>query len=187
MSKIADRIIPIPEKVKINLEKGKIFAEGPLGKKELTIPHQLEITKKESSLLTKSKNTALAGTYNSLISNLIEGVVKGYESIVEVKGVGYKVIQKDNRLEFDLGKSRKKDGSLQDFVDIPSDLEVSVERNKIIVKGLDKQKVSSFVANKIRTLHAPSVYRMSKGFKGIYYPNEENTIKLKDGKSKSAK
>nr|CAG8441108.1 6551_t:CDS:2 [Entrophospora candida] len=154
---------------------GKIFAEGPLGKKELTIPHQLEITNKEGNLFTKSENTALAGTYNSLISNLIEGVVKGYEDIAEVKGVGFKVTLKEKKIEFSLGKSHLI------YVDIPEDLEVKVERNKITVKGLDKQKVRNFIANKIRPLHVPSVYRTSKGSKGIYYPDEEKTIKLKEG------
>ena len=177
MSKVANRIIPIPSNVKINLDKEKIFAEGPLGKKELTIPHQLEITKKGDNLLTKSKNTSLAGTYNSLISNLIEGIVKGYEDIVEVKGVGFKVSLKEKQLEFFLGKSHLI------YVNVPQGLEVKVERNRITVKGLDKQKVRDFTANKIRPLYLPGIYRTSKGSKGIYYPNEENTIKLKDGKS----
>ncbi|CAI2192606.1 9528_t:CDS:2, partial [Funneliformis geosporum] len=79
------------EKVKINLGKGTISAEGPLGKsEEMPLPADLEITNQENKLSTKSVNSALAGTYNALISNLIKGVVEGHESVVEVKGVGYK-------------------------------------------------------------------------------------------------
>src|SRR6185437_10568807 len=119
MSKIADRIISIPEKVKINLERGIISAEGPLGKsEELSIPSNLEITSQENKLSTKSVNSALAGTYNSLISNLIKGVAEGHESIIEVKGVGYKVSLKGEKLELALGKSHL------NYVVIPSELEV---------------------------------------------------------------
>jgi len=180
MSKIADRIIPIPEKVKINLGKGTISAEGPLGQsEELLIPTSLEITNQENKLSTKSDNSVLAGTYNALISNLIKGVVEGHEKVVEVKGVGYKVLLKEGKLEFALGKSLKKDGSLQDRLDIPTDLEVKVENNKITIKGKNKQKTNSFAAN-IRRLRPPSIYKEGKG---IYYHGEEKTIKLKSVKS----
>ena len=113
----------------------------------------------------------LAGTYNALISNLIKGVREGYEENLEVKGVGYKVVLKDKRLELSLGKSHL------DYVDIPPELEVKVESNKIIIKGKDKQKVTSFAAA-IRRLRLPSIYKKDKG---IYYFGEE--IKLRSGKS----
>src|SRR4051794_22879550 len=114
MSKIANRIISIPEKVKVNLGKGVISAEGPLGKsEELTLPLDLEIINQEDKLSTKSINSALAGTYNALISNLIKGVTEGHESVVEVKGVGYKVTLKEKKLEFSLGRSHL------DYVEIP--------------------------------------------------------------------
>src|SRR5437667_639897 len=140
MSKIANRIITIPEKVKINLGEGAISAEGPLGKsEELTVPANVEIIKQENELITKSANSALAGTYNTLISNMIKGVAEGYQETLEVKGAGYKVVLKNNQLEFELGKSYKVSGttkSTQDLVDIPTDLKVIVEgSNKIIIKG----------------------------------------------------
>lgn len=175
MSKIANRIIPIPQNVKINLVGGTISVEGPLGKSEsLVLPSDLEIINEKESLVTKSKNSALAGTYNALISNLIKGVVSGHEKVLEVKGVGYKVSLKDKLLEFSLGKAHLNN------VAIPSDLEVKVEGGKITVKGKDKQKVASFAANDIRPLRRPSIYKKSKG---IYYLGEDGSIKLKAGKS----
>src|SRR3954464_14518286 len=109
MSKIANRIIPIPTNVKVSLNKEIFFAEGPLGRsEELTIPSTIEIVNEENKLFTKftkSENIALAGTYNSLIYNIIKGVVEGYEKVLEVKGIGYKVSLKDKILEFSLGKS----------------------------------------------------------------------------------
>src|SRR6185503_13531886 len=174
MSKIADRVIYIPEKVKVNLGRGTISAEGPLGKsEELSIPSNLEITNQENKLNTKSVNSALAGTYNALISNLIKGVAEGHESIIEVKGVGYKVSSKEGKLEFSLGKSHL------NYVTIPAELEVKVEGNKITIRGKDKQKATSFAAA-IRNLRLPSIYKKDKG---IYYLGEAETIKLKAGKS----
>src|SRR6185312_7021374 len=174
MSKIADRIISITEKVKINLGKGVIFAEGPLGKsEELIIPSNLEVINQENKLSTKSANSALAGTYNSLISNLIKGVAEGHESIIEVKGVGYKIFLKEGKLELALGKSHL------NYVSIPDELEVKVESNKVIIRGKNKQKVTSFAAA-IRGLRLPSIYKKDKG---IYYLGEAETIKLKARKS----
>ncbi|CAG8451856.1 7339_t:CDS:10 [Scutellospora calospora] len=174
MSKIANRVILIPQKVKINLGVGTISAEGPLGKgEELIIPANLEIINQENNLITKSTNYALAGTYNALISNMIKGVVEGHESIVEVKGVGYKVFSKEGKLEFFLGKSHP------DYVVIPPELEVKVTGNKITIKGKDKQKVTNLAAA-IRCLRLPNIYKKDKG---IYYLGEAKTIKLKAGKS----
>ena len=174
MSKIANRIISIPEKVKINLGKRIISAEGPLGKsEELSIPANLEVTNHENKLNTKSANSALAGTYNALISNLIKGVAEGHESIIEVKGVGYKVSLKEGKLELTLGKSHL------NYMAIPPGLEVKVEGNKITIRGKDKQKVTSFAAA-IRRLRLPSIYKKDKG---IYYLGESETIKLKAAKS----
>lgn len=176
MSKIADRIIFIPEKVKINLGKRLISAEGPLGKsEELYLPDGLEITNQENKLSTKSINSALAGTYNALISNLIKGVDKGHESVIEVKGVGYKVTLKEKKLEFSLGRSHL------DYVEIPPELEVKVEANKVIIRGKDKQRVTSFAAA-IRQLRLPSVYKKNKG---IYYLGEAETIRIRARKASS--
>jgi large subunit ribosomal protein L6 len=173
MSKIANRTILIPQNVKINLEKEVISVEGPLGKsEELFIPLNLEITNQENKITTKSVNSSLAGTYNALISNMIKGVTEGYERIIEVKGIGYKVSLKGKILEFSLGKSHL------DHVAIPPELEVRVEDNKITIRGKNKQKVTKFAASDIRPLRKPSIYKENKG---IYYLGE--TIKLRPKKS----
>jgi ribosomal protein L6P/L9E len=81
---------------------------------------------------------------------------------------------KEGKLEFSLGKSHF------NHVVIPRGLQVQVENNKITIKGSDKQKVNKFAANDIRSLRKPSIYKKSKG---IYYLGEEETIRLKAGKS----
>ena len=175
MSKIASRVISIPLNVKVSLNKEAIVVEGTLGRSEkLVIPSSLEVISEENKIITKSVNMALAGTYNSLISGMIKGVSEGYERILEVKGVGYKVSFKDNKLEFSLGKSHL------NYVNVPKGLAVKVEGGKITIKGLNKQQVNKFAANDIRPLRPPSVYKKSKG---IYYKGEEESIKLKPGKT----
>ncbi|CAJ0869080.1 11257_t:CDS:10 [Entrophospora sp. SA101] len=160
----------LEEKVK------ELMIEKNRTSEKLIIPPEIKITQEERKLLTASPNTSLAGTYNSLITNMIKGVAEGFQKTLEVKGVGYKVALKNNQLEFNLGKSHLS------YVNIPDDLKVAVEGNKIIIKGLDKQKVNRFAANDIRPLRQPSIYKKSKG---IYYLGEEETIKLRASKSLS--
>jgi len=179
MSKIAKRLIVIPENVKVFLKDKVFFAEGSLGKSKGLKIHPdviIEFSDDNKKILTKTENNqVLAGTYNSLISNIIKGVSQGYTDVLEVKGVGYKVVMKDKKLEFALGRSHL------DYVDIPEELEVKVESNsKIIIKGIDKQTVRIFSANKIKPLKYPNPYKKSKG---IYYLGEDQTFKIKAGKS----
>jgi large subunit ribosomal protein L6 len=174
MSKIANRNVLVPPNVKVILHKEKISVEGPLGRNEINFPSGLEVVNKEGKISTKSENVALAGTYNSLIYNAIKGVKEGYQEVLEVKGIGYKASLKDNKLEFLLGKSHPV------LLDIPKGLEVKTEGNKIMIKGVNKQQVRKFAASDIRTLRLPSVYKKAKG---IYYVGEEESIKLKPGKS----
>ena len=171
MSKIAKRVISIPQNVKINFQKGAVFAEGPLGKsEELFIPQEMEITNNEGKILTKSENNSLAGTYNSLIYNMIKGVTEGYEDILEVKGIGYKVLLKGKELEFTLGFSHPIKTA------IPSNLEITCpNNNQIIIQGISKEEVGLF-ASKIESLRRPNPYKL----KGIY--RENAIVKLKSGK-----
>jgi len=66
------------------------------------------------------------------------------------------------------------------LLDIPKELEVKIDGNKIIIKGVNKQQVRKFAASDIKPLCLPSVYKKAKG---IYYVGEEEGIKLKPGKS----
>ena len=75
----------------------------------------------------------------------IKGVTEGYQEILEVKGIGYKVSLKDNKLEFLLGKSHPI------ILDIPKELKVKVEGSKIIIKGVNKQQVRKFAVNDIKS------------------------------------
>lgn len=174
MSQLTNRIIIIPPQVEIVVDSRKVLVQGPLGKNELLINPIVEIIRTENKITTKSVNLALAGTFNSLIYNMIVGVSQGYQKTLEVKGVGYKVILKNDKLEFALGKSH------YDYVTIPPELKVKLAGNKIIITGLDKQKVGKFASNDIKVLRPPSIYKKNKG---IYHLGEEKNIKIKPGKT----
>jgi large subunit ribosomal protein L6 len=181
MSRIAKRVNAIPAEIKITIEKDRLIIEGKLGKDELYINPNVKIICEKNNILAQSENLALAGTFNSLIYNMIKGVTEGYQKILEIKGVGYKVVKEDNKLGFDLGKSHRANLDHHDYVDIPSELKVVIEGSKkIIISGINKQKVSSFAKNNIRRLREPSVYKKNKG---IYLKEEENDIKIKASKS----
>jgi large subunit ribosomal protein L6 len=124
----------------------------------------VDVAKKEDK-----KEKALWGLSRSLVQNIVEGVEKGFEKKLEVNGVGFKVATAGSKLTMSLGFSHPVE------VEIPSDLQVSVEKNVITVAGADKQKVGQFAAN-VRALKKPEPY---KG-KGIKYIDE--TILRKAGK-----
>ncbi|MCE8162653.1 MAG: 50S ribosomal protein L6 [Candidatus Moeniiplasma glomeromycotorum] len=153
MSRIANRIIEIPPQVEINLNQKEISVKGSLGVKGLLFPSELKITRAGNQLFTKSENTALAGTYNSLITNLIEGVTKGHHQILEVERSGCEVtLESEKRLKFVLAKIKP------DYIQIPPEIKVKVENNrKITLEGVDKQLVGELAA-KIKSLNPPSKY-----------------------------
>lgn len=176
---IAKRSIIIPKGVKLTINLGEIQIESPKGKFSQKFPSQVEIIQQGNTLLTKtnnSENLAKVGTANSLIFNALNGITKkeGYQKVLEVKGVGYKVSLQDKKLEFSLGKSHR------DYLDVPLDLEVTCSsNNQVTIRGFDKQRVG-WLAAKIRDFRRPSIYKKDNG---IYYQGEDKKIKLKPGKT----
>ena len=113
----------------------------------------------------------LHGLTRTLLANMVEGVTKGYEKTLEINGVGYRAAKQGKKLVLTLGYSH-----LVEMMD-PEGIETVVEgQNKIIVKGISKEKVGQFAAE-IRTKRPPEPY---KG-KGIKYDYEH--IRRKVGKT----
>lgn len=176
MSRIGKVPIPIPPGVKAALENGVLKVNGPKG----SLEHQLgpgmslEVTP-EHIIVRRTddhrKSRALHGLTRTLISNLITGVTKGFERILEVSGVGYRGEVKQNTLILNLGFSHPINFTF------PKNITATVDKqNRIIVEGCDKQKVGE-VAAKIRAFRPAEPY---KG-KGIKYADEK--IRRKVGKS----
>ena len=128
-----------------------------------------EVTVTRPSDLKRYKQ--LHGLTRTLIANMVEGVTNGYKKELEINGVGYRAAKSGNKLTLTLGYSHP-----VEMID-PEGITTTLEgNNKIIVEGIDKEKVGQFAAE-IRTKRPPEPY---KG-KGIKYTTE--TIRRKVGKT----
>lgn len=175
MSRIGKEPVTLPKEVKVNIntEDNSILVEGSKHKLQLSIPQGIIVEKSENSLLVKRENDekkvkSLHGTIRVLINNMVVGVTKGFKKELEIIGVGYKVQMKGKSLVLNVGFSHLVE------MEVPEDLKVSIPSvTRIVVEGVDKQKVGEFAA-KIRRVYPPEPY---KG-KGIRYVGEEVRKKL---------
>ena len=177
MSRIGKKPVIIPANVTVNVAEGNVVTvKGPKG--ELTNSFNTDmIINVEGNVLTVSRPTdeahhrALHGLTRTLISNMVEGVEKGYSKELEVNGVGMRAEKKGTQLVMRLGFSHEV------IVDEIPGITVEVPApNKIIVRGADKQVVGQFAAE-VRAKRPPEPY---KG-KGIKYTTE--VIRRKVGKT----
>lgn len=175
MSRIGKQIISVPETVEIKIEKQEISVKGKKGELKQVLPDFLRVVVKDSKLTVGIKNIedkkqkSLWGTMNRLIFNMIKGVTDGFEKRLEIVGVGYKAEVNNNKLILRLGFSHP-----IEYV-ISPDIEITTDKNLIIITGTNKQKVGD-VAAKIRHFRKPEPY---KG-KGVKYVDE--VIRRKAGK-----
>ncbi|RYM04833.1 50S ribosomal protein L6 [Sporolactobacillus sp. THM7-7] len=176
MSRIGLRPTVIPDGVTVTIDGPKITVKGPKGELAYEF-HPDMIIKQENNEIRVSRpndsnrNRALHGTTSSLISNMVEGVTKGFTKKLELVGVGYRANKQGKKLVLNVGYS-------QPVEIIPEEgIEISVEgNNKISVSGIDKQRVGEVAAN-IRSVRSPEPY---KG-KGIRYEGEH--VRHKEGKT----
>ena len=178
MSRIGKKLIQIPDGVTINISDGNFECNGAQGKVNFEIPRKIKVEVKDNQIEVTRTNSdketrAMHGTARQLIQNIIIGTSKGFERILEVIGVGYRVAIEGNDLVLYVGYSHPVKMA------IPEDLNAKVEKNKITISGIDKQRVGQFAAN-IREVRKPEPY---KG-KGIKYSDE--VIKRKAGKAAKA-
>lgn len=174
MSRIGKKPIAIPKGVKIALDGGKISVQGPGGSLERVLPAAANVAVEADQVLVsvaEGQGTAQQGLTRTLIANMVEGVTKGFQRILEINGVGYRAEVKGPVLNLSLGYSHPVDYPL------PKGITVEIEKQtKITVKGIDKELVGATAA-KIRSFRAPEPY---KG-KGIKYADER--IVRKAGKA----
>lgn len=175
MSRIGKLPINIPSGVTITVDSDVLTVKGAKG--ELTVPHLSDVTVKEEDgkiIVTRKDDERIAkaqhGLQRALLNNAVEGVTKGFERRLEVKGVGFRVATTNNVLDMSLGFSHPVQYKAPEGVQITND------KMTIIVAGIDKQKVGQ-VAAEIRAIKKPEPY---KG-KGIAYSDE--VILRKAGKA----
>ena len=177
MSRIGRMPIAIPSGVTVEIaENNKVTVKGPKGTLERVLPVEMQIKKEGEEVIVTRPNDlkrmkSLHGLTRTLINNMVIGVTQGYQKVLEINGVGYRVQKQGNKLVFALGYSHPVE------VEDPAGITTEVEgQNKITIKGIDKEKVGQFAAE-IRELRRPEPY---KG-KGIKYADE--VIRRKVGKT----
>lgn len=177
MSRIGRMPIAIPKGVDVKVDASNLVTvkgtKGTLTKQM----HKDMIIKIEGDTLTVQRpseekiHKSLHGLTRTLINNMVDGVTKGFEKLLEINGVGYRAAKQGKKLVLTLGYSHPVE------MEEPAGITVEVPApNKIVVKGTDKQAVGEFAA-KIREKREPEPY---KG-KGIKYENE--VIRRKEGKT----
>ena len=179
MSRIGLLPIEIPSGVKIKIEGNTIAVEGSKGKLSRSIHPDISVKSEEGKLLVArpsddGSHRALHGLTRTLIANMVEGVTKGFEKVLELSGVGYRVQKSDGGITLQIGYCHPV------VFAGPPGINLAVEgTNKIIVSGIDKELVGQTAA-RIRALRPTDAY---KG-KGVKYSGEK--IRLKPGKAGKA-
>ncbi len=177
MSRIGNKAVEIPDKVKVNIgNDGAVAVEGPKGKLQWQLPRDItaKIDNNKVTLARAAETRsvkALHGLSRALINNMVEGVSKGFTKDLEIEGVGFKAAVQGQNLNLSLGFSHPI------LFPIPKDIKITVTENtKISISGTDKKTVGQVAAD-IRRFYPPEPY---KG-KGVRYAGEQ--IRRKEGKT----
>jgi large subunit ribosomal protein L6 len=180
MSRIGQKPIIIPDKVKITVQGPLVNIEGPRGKLKHSLPEGIEARLEGKELLVKKtgetrQHKALHGLSRSLLANFVQGAHEGFQKKLEIQGVGFKAALQGKILNLNLGFSHPI------TYPVPDDIKVTVTDNtNITIEGADKQKVGAVAAD-IRAYYPPEPY---KG-KGVRYAGEQ--IIRKEGKTAQSK
>jgi large subunit ribosomal protein L6 len=176
MSRIGKKPIQIPAGVDVKVAGPIVSVKGPLGKLDWSLSSGLGVSIANGQLLVSRSNDdrqvrALHGLTRAELSNLVQGVTKGYERNLEITGVGYKVAVQGRSMSFSLGYINPV------IYPIPVGIDVKVDKQTLInIKGPDKRLVGQVAAD-LRALKPPDVYKQ----KGVRYAGE--VLRKKAGKT----
>jgi large subunit ribosomal protein L6 len=176
MSRIGKIPVPVPPKVKVELQGRKVFVEGPKGKLDFELPKRMSIKLDGGNMLISrdgddAQARALHGLSRALVNNMVKGVSDGFVKKLEIQGVGFKAAVQGKVVNLVLGYSHPIN------YPIPDQISVKVEENtKLTIEGPSKQLVGQ-VAAEIRSFYPPEPY---KG-KGVRYAGEH--VQRKEGKT----
>ncbi len=176
MSRVGKAPIPIPDNIKIKYKGRVITVESKKGSLTRAIHSAVDLKIEDGMIRVdvvndNRTNRALRGLTRSLIANMVTGVTKGFERVLEIHGIGYRAILNGNQIEFNLGYSHPVN------FDLPEGVSATVDKKNVIrLTGIDKELLGHTAAS-IRRLRPPERY---KG-KGIKYAEER--IQRKAGKT----
>ena len=177
MSRIGRMPITVPAGVDVKIGEGNVVTvKGPKGELTQSLRPEMIITMENGHIHVARPSEdklhrSLHGLTRSLINDMVVGVTKGFQKELEINGVGYRASKEGNKLVMNLGYSHLVTVEEIDGITI----EVPAQ-NKVVIHGIDKQKVGQFAAN-VRAKRPPEPY---KG-KGIKYASE--VIRHKEGKA----
>ena len=158
MSRIGRMPVVIPAGVTVDIAEGnKVTVKGAKGTLVRELPVEMEIKIEDGHVVVTRPNDlkkmkSLHGLTRTLIHNMVVGVSEGYEKVLEVNGVGYRAQKQGKKLVLSLGYSHPVE------MEDPEGLETTVDGNKIVVKGISKEKVGQYAAE-IREKRAPEPYK----------------------------
>lgn len=176
MSRVGKKPIPIPEKTDVIYQDPTITVKGEKGVLSRNVNPDVELKIESGEItVTPKKDTrqgrATQGLVRSLVANMVTGVSKGFERVLEINGIGYRADLKGNQIVFNLGYSHPIEFAL------PEGVSATVDKNNVVrLSGIDKELLGHTAAT-IRSLRPPEPY---KG-KGVKYAEEQ--IVRKAGKA----
>ena len=176
MSRVGLLPIVIPQGVEVGIDRNEVVVKGSKGELHRRFQPDISIAVRDGNLIVTRPSDnkihrSLHGLTRSLLANMVEGVSKGFEKVLEINGVGYRAQKADDKLLLRVGYTNPVEFSP------PSDIRITVEgTNRIHITGIDKEAVGE-VAARIRAMRPADSY---KG-KGIKYSGEK--LHLKPGKA----
>ncbi len=177
MSRIGRLPVEIPSGVKVDVKGSNIHVKGPKGELQRTFSSSIGIAMENNQLVITRKSDlpaerALHGTTRAVLANMVNGVSKGFEVVLEVDGVGYRAEMEGKNLALHVGYSHPVK------VEPPAGIsfETDTKTRQIKVLGFDKELVGQIAAN-IRNVRPPEPYHG----KGLHYLGEH--IRRKAGKA----
>ena len=172
MSRVAKEPIEVPKGVEFTQSGTAVSVKGSNGTLSMQLNSEVELAREDNSITVMPRSgsrfaTAISGTTRALLANMIEGVSKGFEKKLELKGVGYRAITEGRKLNLTLGFSHPV------VYEVPEGVTVETQsQTEVVIRGNDKQQVGQ-VAAEIRRFRPPEPY---KG-KGVRYADERVVIK----------
>jgi len=168
MSRIGKKPVNLPEKVKAKVENGKVLVEGPLGKLSYSLPDGINAAVAGNVINISVAQgavdkSALFGTARARVNNMVAGVTKEFQKVLEISGVGFKGSVEGNRVSLTLGFSHPV------LVDIPAGIKMSFDPKQTVltIKGIDREAVGNLAAQ-IKRIKRPEPYKGT----GIKYQGE---------------
>jgi len=175
MSRIGKKPIAIPKGVDVRLKGDQLSIKGPKGQLSINVHPYVKLDIGGDSIdVSVNDETrearSIHGLFRVLIDNMVTGVTKGFERVLEIVGVGYRAELKGRTAVFNLGYSHPIN------FELPEGIDAKIEKTKITLSGIDRGLLGKTAA-KIRSFRKPEPY---KG-KGIKYAEEK--IRRKAGKA----